>query len=165
MAEAFYSPCRFVKISLYSVSVFCTTHMPKQLGRKYLHSSILQIPGESTLKRNFQLIQQREGHPQNSRPVPIQQQGRQGQRQASSKQGWPGPYQPPHPGPSRQQQQISRPPQPIEDIPEEISKDLKSEDYSDSGSDDEHADQRPSSKAQKPEEVTLREIIATTAPQ
>lgn len=90
-------------------------------------SSILQIPGESTLKRNFQLIQQREGHPQNSRPVPIQQQGRQGQRQASSKQGWPGPYQPPHPGPSRQQQQISRPPQPI--------------------------DQRPSSKAQKPERV------------
>ncbi|XP_052705945.1 serine/threonine-protein kinase mig-15-like isoform X3 [Crassostrea angulata] len=89
--------------------------------------SILQIPGESTLKRNFQLIQQREGHPQNSRPVPIQQQGRQGQRQASSKQGWPGPYQPPHPGPSRQQQQISRPPQAI--------------------------DQRPSSKAQKPEDL------------
>ena len=74
-------------------------------------SSILQIPGESTLKRNFQLIQQREGHPQNSRPVPVQQQGRQGQRSAGSKQGWPGPYQPPHPGPSRQQ--ISRPPQPI----------------------------------------------------
>nr|XP_022336332.1 serine/threonine-protein kinase mig-15-like isoform X5 [Crassostrea virginica] len=88
--------------------------------------SILQIPGESTLKRNFQLIQQREGHPQNSRPVPVQQQGRQGQRSAGSKQGWPGPYQPPHPGPSRQQ--ISRPPQPI-------------------------IDQRPSSKAQKPEDL------------
>lgn len=29
MAEALYSPCRFVKISLYSVSVFCTTHMPE----------------------------------------------------------------------------------------------------------------------------------------
>ncbi|XP_056006301.1 mitogen-activated protein kinase kinase kinase kinase 4-like isoform X8 [Ostrea edulis] len=88
--------------------------------------SILQIPGESTLKRNFQLIQQREGHPQNSRPVPVQQQGRQGQRPSSSKQGWPGPYQPPHHGPPRQQQ-ISRPPQPIE--------------------------QRPSSKAQKPEDL------------
>ena len=37
-------------------------------------SSILQIPGESTLKRNFQLIQQREGRPQaNVQPHPQNQ--------------------------------------------------------------------------------------------
>ncbi|XP_033760078.1 misshapen-like kinase 1 isoform X4 [Pecten maximus] len=36
-------------------------------------SSILQIPGESTLKRNFQLIQQREGRQPNARPPPQQQ--------------------------------------------------------------------------------------------
>nr|XP_022336330.1 serine/threonine-protein kinase mig-15-like isoform X3 [Crassostrea virginica] len=116
-------------------------------------SSILQIPGESTLKRNFQLIQQREGHPQNSRPVPVQQQGRQGQRSAGSKQGWPGPYQPPHPGPSRQQ--ISRPPQPIiaEENSEDLNQDPNLEEDSESGSDEEHTDQRPSSKAQKPEDL------------
>nr|XP_022336331.1 serine/threonine-protein kinase mig-15-like isoform X4 [Crassostrea virginica] len=115
--------------------------------------SILQIPGESTLKRNFQLIQQREGHPQNSRPVPVQQQGRQGQRSAGSKQGWPGPYQPPHPGPSRQQ--ISRPPQPIiaEENSEDLNQDPNLEEDSESGSDEEHTDQRPSSKAQKPEDL------------
>ncbi|XP_056006298.1 serine/threonine-protein kinase mig-15-like isoform X5 [Ostrea edulis] len=116
-------------------------------------SSILQIPGESTLKRNFQLIQQREGHPQNSRPVPVQQQGRQGQRPSSSKQGWPGPYQPPHHGPPRQQQ-ISRPPQPIaKEKSQEKSSEPKHEDNSESGSEDEHPEQRPSSKAQKPEDL------------
>ncbi|XP_056006295.1 serine/threonine-protein kinase mig-15-like isoform X2 [Ostrea edulis] len=115
--------------------------------------SILQIPGESTLKRNFQLIQQREGHPQNSRPVPVQQQGRQGQRPSSSKQGWPGPYQPPHHGPPRQQQ-ISRPPQPIaKEKSQEKSSEPKHEDNSESGSEDEHPEQRPSSKAQKPEDL------------
>ncbi|XP_061165834.1 serine/threonine-protein kinase mig-15-like isoform X3 [Saccostrea echinata] len=115
-------------------------------------SSILQIPGESTLKRNFQLIQQREGHPQNSRPVPVQQQGRQGQRPSSSKQGWPGPYQPPQ-GPGRQQQ-ISRPPQSIvEEESEDVNRDPEAEDNSESGSEDENSEQRPSSKAQKPEDL------------
>ncbi|XP_062574089.1 serine/threonine-protein kinase mig-15-like isoform X2 [Saccostrea cucullata] len=114
--------------------------------------SILQIPGESTLKRNFQLIQQREGHPQNSRPVPVQQQGRQGQRPSSSKQGWPGPYQPPQ-GPGRQQQ-IARPPQPIvEEKSEDVNRDPEAEDNSGSGSEDESSEQRPSSKAQKPEDL------------
>ncbi|XP_061165833.1 serine/threonine-protein kinase mig-15-like isoform X2 [Saccostrea echinata] len=114
--------------------------------------SILQIPGESTLKRNFQLIQQREGHPQNSRPVPVQQQGRQGQRPSSSKQGWPGPYQPPQ-GPGRQQQ-ISRPPQSIvEEESEDVNRDPEAEDNSESGSEDENSEQRPSSKAQKPEDL------------
>ena len=72
-------------------------------------SSILQIPGESTLKRNFQLLQ-REGHqakpsapPQQSHnqqhrgQKPPQQQGHQrdnhrehgGHRPPSSHQGWP----------------------------------------------------------------------------
>ncbi|CAC5411947.1 TRAF2 and NCK-interacting protein kinase,Mitogen-activated protein kinase kinase kinase kinase 5,Germinal center kinase 1,Serine/threonine-protein kinase svkA,Serine/threonine-protein kinase mig-15,Mitogen-activated protein kinase kinase kinase kinase 4,Serine/threonine-protein kinase hippo,Serine/threonine-protein kinase pakB,Serine/threonine-protein kinase dst2,Serine/threonine-protein kinase 4 homolog B,STE20-like serine/threonine-protein kinase,Serine/threonine-protein kinase 10,Serine/threonine-protei len=70
-------------------------------------SSILQIPGESTLKRNFQLIQQREGQPgakptappqqvpnQQHRGQRPQQQGQNhrdhgGHRPPSSHQGWP----------------------------------------------------------------------------
>lgn len=64
-------------------------------------SSILQIPGESTLKRNFQLIQQREGSRPSAPPQHNQQQrGQQqrpqghnhrdhgGHRPASSHQGW-----------------------------------------------------------------------------
>ncbi|XP_052103831.1 mitogen-activated protein kinase kinase kinase kinase 4-like isoform X3 [Mytilus californianus] len=62
-------------------------------------SSILQIPGESTLKRNFQLIQQREGQPGAKPTAPPQQapnhQNRaqrpqqQQHRPPSSHQGWP----------------------------------------------------------------------------
>ena len=120
-------------------------------------SSILQIPGESTLKRNFQLLQ-REGHqakpsapPQQSHnqqhrgQKPPQQQGHQrdnhrehgGHRPPSSHQGWPvsshfqaQPVQP------QQHNKVPRQSQIIEEEDEEIG--------------EPDSDQRPQSAGQKP---------------
>lgn len=47
----------------------------------FLNSSILQIPGESTLKRNFQLIQSHEARPNNNRSSQQQHQQQQQHKQ------------------------------------------------------------------------------------